>query len=153
MPQRFESEEVARLRIALTKIARTMDREVEGGGLTRTQLWVLGTVARLGPLGLGELAELEHLNPTMLSRIVGKLTDAGLVRRVADPEDRRAARVEATQDGRDLHLRRRAERSRLLAALLAQLPSSDATALLDVLPSLEALAVVRPQESSQVSIS
>lgn len=153
MPQRFESEEVARLRIALTKIARTMDREVEGGGLTRTQLWVLGTVARLGPLGLGELAELEHLNPTMLSRVVGKLADAGLVRRVADPEDRRAARVDATEAGRDLHLRRRAERSTLLAGLLAQLPASDAAALLDVLPSLETLATVRPQKDSQMSTS
>ena len=153
MPQRFESEEVARLRIALTKIARTMDREVEGGGLTRTQLWVLGTVARLGPLGLGELAELEHLNPTMLSRIVGKLTEAGLVRRVADPEDRRAARVEATNAGRDLHLRRRAERTKLLAGLLAQVPESDAAALLDVLPSLEALSLVRPQKTSPVPSS
>jgi len=151
VPERFDTEEVARLRIALTRIARTMDREVEGGGLTRTQLWVLGTVTRLGPLGLGELAELEHLNPTMLSRIIGKLGDAGLVRRVADPDDRRAAKVEATKAGRALHQRRRAERTRLLAELLAQVPQSDADALLGVLPSLEALSVVRPVKSDRVN--
>lgn len=147
----LEHEDVARLRIAVTKVARTLDREVEGGGLTRTQVWVLGTIARLGPLGLGQLAEIEHLNPTMLSRIIGKLSDAGWVRRVPDPEDRRAARVEVTDAGRDLHRRRRAERTELFAQLLGQLPEGEAQRLLDVLPSLEALAAVRPRKTAPTS--
>ena len=141
-------EDVARLRISLTRIARTLDREVEGGGLTRTQLWVLGTVTRLGPLGLGELAEIEHLNPTMLSRIVGKLADAGLLRRVQDPQDGRAARVAATKAGVHLHEHRRLERTQLLAQLLDQVSEQDAAALIDVLPALEALAAVRPRQTA-----
>ena len=46
----------------------------------------------------------------MLSRIVGKLEDAGLLHRRADPDDRRAALVEPTAAGRELqrHVRERA---------------------------------------------
>jgi DNA-binding MarR family transcriptional regulator len=112
--------------------------------MTRTQQWVLGTVDSRGPLGLRELAELERLNPTMLSRIVGKLTDAGLVRRLRDPDDRRAAHVEATPEGTQLNERRRHERSALFARRLAEIPPQDADTLLAALPAVEALAQARP---------
>lgn len=142
----IDIEKASRLRISLTRVARTLDREVESGNLTRTQLWVLGTVSRLGPLGLGELAAIEHLNPTMLSRIVGKLVDAGLLHRVPDPQDGRAARVEATAAGAELHERRRLERTRLLMTLLDQISAQDAGALIAALPALEALAEARPRQ-------
>lgn len=144
----IDIEKASRLHISLTRVARTLDREVESGNLTRTQLWVLGTATRLGPLGLGELATIEHLNPTMLSRIVGKLVDAGLLRRVPDPQDGRAARVEATTAGADLHERRRLERTHLLMTLLDQISARDAGALIDALPALEALAEVRPRQTA-----
>jgi DNA-binding MarR family transcriptional regulator len=60
---------------------------------------VLGIVAYRGSLGLAELTEIEGLNPTTLSRVVGKLDSFGLIRRLRDPEDFRAARVEVTPDG------------------------------------------------------
>jgi DNA-binding MarR family transcriptional regulator len=134
-----DGEDAARLRGALTRIARRLDRQAETGGLTRTQLWVLGSVTAHGPIGLAELAELEGLHPTMLSRVVGKLAEAGLLRRVPDPDDRRAARVEATRAGTRLHERRRRERTALLAAELAQLPQEQADALVAALPALELL--------------
>jgi DNA-binding MarR family transcriptional regulator len=62
----FANEDVVRLRGALARIARSIDRQVSGDGLTRTQLSVLGTVARKGSIGVGELADAEGLNPTML---------------------------------------------------------------------------------------
>src|ERR1700709_919294 len=103
MVQRFPAEDITRLRVALARIARLVDRQVSGEGMTRTQLSVLGTAARLGDLGISELAEIEGLNPTMLSRLVGKLEVAGLVRRTPDPEDRRAVRVQVTEAGVALH--------------------------------------------------
>lgn len=144
----FPDEDVARLRVALTRIARSLDRDLETGGLTRTQLWVLGTIAARGPLGLSEVAEIERLNPTMLSRIVGKLVDAGLVSRLADPDDGRAARVEATRSGIKLNERRRRERSALFAQRLALLQPTDAQILLDALPALEALVHASPAQLS-----
>ena len=136
----FDAEDVARLRIAVTRITRVLDRQSRGHTLTGTQASVLATAARLGPLRITELAEIEGINPTMLSRIVGKLEDAGLLHRRSDPDDRRAALVEPTEAGRELQRHVREERTRLLAEHLTGLPNGHATGLLDALPALEALA-------------
>jgi DNA-binding MarR family transcriptional regulator len=136
----LDAEDVARLRIALARIARALDRHSRGNTLTGTQASVLATAARLGPVRITELAEIEGINPTMLSRIVAKLEDAGMLHRRADPEDRRAALVEPTAAGRELQRRVRQERTRLLAEHLAALPDAHAAGLLDALPALEALA-------------
>jgi len=134
----LDAEDVARLRIALTRITRALDRQSRGRTLTGTQASVLATAARLGPVRITELAEIEGINPTMLSRIVGKLEDAGLLHRLPDPDDRRAALVEPTDAGRELQRHVREERTRLLAEHVAALP--DRRALLDALPALEGLA-------------
>jgi DNA-binding MarR family transcriptional regulator len=104
----------------------------------RTQASVLATAARLGPMRITELAEIEGVNPTMLSRIVAKLEDTGLLHRHPDPDDRRAALVEATAEGRALQRRLRDERTRLLAEHLARLPDGHAADLLVALPAVEA---------------
>jgi len=136
----IDADDIARLRIALARIARVLDRQSRGHTITGTQASVLATAARLGPLRITELAEFEGINPTMMSRIVGKLEDAGLLHRNADPDDRRAALVEATPAGRELQRHVREERTRLLAEQLATLPAEDSDGLLDALPHLEALA-------------
>lgn len=133
-------DEITRLKIALARISRFVDKQVSGGGLTRTQLSVLGSVARLGPLGVGALADTEGMNPTMLSRVIGKLEADGLLERSTDPSDRRAVRVQVTEDGAELHHRLRGERTQLFTDALARLPQSDADALRAALPAIEALA-------------
>lgn len=140
MVQRFAVDDISRLRVALARIARLVDRQVSGDGMTRTQLSVLGTAARLGDLGISELAEIEGLNPTMLSRLVGKLEVAGLVRRSPDADDRRAVRVQVTAAGVALHERLRQQRTALFADRLAGLSAEHAADLLAALPAIEALA-------------
>ncbi|HEX3816026.1 MAG TPA: MarR family transcriptional regulator [Mycobacteriales bacterium] len=140
MNTEIDEEDIARLRAALARIARFVDRQVSGDGMTRTQLSVLGTTARLGPLGLSELAEVEGVNPTMLSRIVGKLEAAELLRRLADPLDHRAVRVEVTGKGRTLQNRLRRERTRLLVDHVRALPPARAAELAAALPAIELLA-------------
>jgi DNA-binding MarR family transcriptional regulator len=136
----FNAEDVARLRTALGRISRLIDRQVSNGGMTRTQLSVLGLIARRGPIGASEVAEVEGVNPTMLSRILSKLVDAGLVVRASGPDDRRAVLVQVTDAGAEVHDRLRAERAHLLAERLGRLPAGEARRLLAALPALEGLA-------------
>ena len=136
----IETDDVSRLRAAIGRLSRQLNASVADVGFSPSQLSVLGTVARRGPIGIGELAELEGINPTMLSRVVGKLSDAGLIERIADPDDGRAVVVQTTAAGRKLHQRVLAQRSKAIAARLQRMPEGQAAQLLAALPALEALA-------------
>jgi DNA-binding MarR family transcriptional regulator len=138
----FDADDVARLRIALARVSRRLDRHSRGGALSGTQASVLAGAAGHGPVRISDLAEFEGINPTMLSRIVAKLEDAGLLHRRPDPEDGRAALVETTEAGLALHHTLRDERTRLLADRLAAMPPDQAARLLAALPALEALAQI-----------
>jgi DNA-binding MarR family transcriptional regulator len=138
-PPQLDAETPARLRAVIGKLARQFNALARGSGLTPSQLSALGVIARRGPLRLSELAEIESVNPTMLSRVVAALDDAGLVRRRTDPDDRRAGLLEVTASGRRTHDRLRAERGRVLAVGLERLNADDVAAVEAALPALEAL--------------
>jgi DNA-binding MarR family transcriptional regulator len=135
-----ERETVERLRAALGRTSRFLRATDAGEGLTPTELSILATITRRGSLRLADLAEFERVNPTMLSRIAGRLAEAELISRQPDAEDRRAVRVEATPAGHALNERIRAERTAALASHLDELSDDDVAALLAALPALEALA-------------
>ncbi|HVW79343.1 MAG TPA: MarR family transcriptional regulator [Mycobacteriales bacterium] len=129
----------ARLRAVVGALSRRLNATARGAGLTTSQLSALGVIARSGPIRISDLAEVEHMNPTMLSRVVAALVEAGLVRRRVDPDDRRAGLVEVTAQGRRTHDRLRAERGRILASGLDALDPAQRAAVEDALPALEAL--------------
>jgi DNA-binding MarR family transcriptional regulator len=134
------AEDGARLRAAIGKLSRRLRPTVAGSGLTPSQISVLFTIVRLGPLRLSELAEIEGLNPTMLSRIAAQLCEEGLIRREADPEDRRAALVRATAAGRRIRERIHRERTQALSAHVGALEQHQREVLWKALPVLEELA-------------
>jgi DNA-binding MarR family transcriptional regulator len=136
----IDADDVSRLRAAIGRLSRQLNASVADIGFSPSQLSVLGTVARRGPIGIGELAELEGINPTMLSRIVGKLSDTALIERIADPDDGRAVVVQTTAAGRKVHERVQDQRSKVIAARLENMPDLQAAQLLAALPALEALA-------------
>jgi DNA-binding MarR family transcriptional regulator len=136
----MDDELVARLRVVITRLARQLNETSTGEGLTPSQYSVLGLVRGRGPLGLAELAVLEGLNPTMLSRVVRALDEQGLIRRLPDPADARAARVRITPDGEHVHERVRQQRTRVLSECLSRLPAPTAATLLAAVPAMEALA-------------
>jgi DNA-binding MarR family transcriptional regulator len=130
---------VGRLQFALARSSRLL-RETATGGLTPTQLAVLGVLLREGPRQLTELAAVERINPTLLSRVVGRLEDDGLVKRSAQEQDRRSYQVCITDAGRALAEGLRRERCIALAERLARLDPAHAETLFAALPALEALA-------------
>lgn len=130
----------SRLRAVVGRLSRRLRPTLAGTGMTPTGLSVLATVVRRGPLRISRLAEAEGLNPTMLSRVIADLADAGLLRRVPDPDDGRAALVEATAAGRRLHARIRDERDDALSVILAELEDEQRAALEPALEVLEQVA-------------
>lgn len=136
-----DTELTARLRASIGRLARRLNASADPvPGLTPTEISVLGVLVRQGPLGLGELAVIESVNPTMLSRVVAKLVSAALVDRVPDPTDHRAVLAGATPDGRRVHGRIREERTVALTEALSRLPAAQSLAVLASVPAFEALA-------------
>src|SRR5262249_32373273 len=88
----MDNDTVIRLRRVVLKLARQLNAASREEGLTPTQASVLGITTVRGPISLAELTELEGINPTMLSRVIGKLDEYGLIKRLRDPDDFRAAR-------------------------------------------------------------
>jgi DNA-binding MarR family transcriptional regulator len=139
-PNPADAERTARLRAVIGRLSRRLRPTVAGSGLTPSQISVLFTIVRRGPLRLAEVAEIEGLNPTMLSRITAQLTDDGLIRRSADPGDRRAAFVAATAAGRRVRERIHRERTRALGGHVQELDEHEREVLWAALPVLERLA-------------
>jgi DNA-binding MarR family transcriptional regulator len=139
-----QAEASARLRAVIGRLSRRLRPTVAGSQLTASQISVLFTVVRLGPVRLSELAEMESLNPTMLSRIAAHLGDAGLIVRSPDPDDRRSAFVRATPAGRRIRERIHRERTRALNAHVEDLDPDQREALWAALPVLEELAARLP---------
>jgi DNA-binding MarR family transcriptional regulator len=128
-----------RLQFAVSLLARRLRREI-GTGLTPSQLSVLSTVHRSGPLTLGELADCEQVAPPTITRVVSKLERAGYLQRLPDPEDRRVARVQLTEDARRLVVAARQAKADWVLARLGQLTPAQQRRLLAAVDAIEALA-------------
>jgi DNA-binding MarR family transcriptional regulator len=136
----MDNDTVIRLRRVVLKLARQLNAASREEGLTPTQASVLGITTMRGPLSLAELTELEGINPTMLSRVIGTLDSYGLINRLRDPDDFRAARVEVTPKGKTVYERITAQRMTVISESVGGLAAGQQTALLEALPALENLA-------------
>src|SRR5258708_39822269 len=87
----MDADGVTRLRGVIARLARQLNASSTSEGLTPSQAPVLGLVGFRGPLSLGELAVLEGLNPTLLSRDVGRLQQLAHIHRIPHPARLRTA--------------------------------------------------------------
>ena len=77
-------------------LRRAFDRRASALGTTRAQWRVLARLSRHDGQRQIELAEALDVEPITLCRMIDRLSEAGLVERVADEADRRARRVYLT---------------------------------------------------------
>ena len=105
-------------------MARRMRQEA-GAELSPSQTAALATIERHGPLTPSELAAREHVQRPTVTRVLGRLEEAGLVERAADPADRRSSLVSASDEGRSLLAVMRTRKDAYLSQRLDELDESD----------------------------
>jgi DNA-binding MarR family transcriptional regulator len=141
MPSKTATSELAsELRVSLMRLGRRLRLERPDEGPTPTQLAVLGTLERHGPMTLGELASHEKVQPPSMTRTTATLEERGLVTRVADPVDRRQVRIAMSEAGIALLKEDRKRRDAWLASRVDQLTSDERALLHQVAPLLDRLA-------------
>ena len=95
---------IGRLRAEfVTEVEHEMARQ--GVDLNFTQFVALKLLGHEEPLTPVELARALHYNPGALTRLLDKLEQRGYLKRVPDPVDRRALRLELTAQGKSLRKR------------------------------------------------
>ena len=120
------SEGVAdKLNSAMIHLLRRAAREDQTAGIGRAQLSALSVLVFGGDTTLGRLAAAEHVRPPTMTRLVGALEEAGLVRKEPSADDRRSVQISATPAGRRLMQAARQRRIRALAARLEGLSQGD----------------------------
>src|SRR3954469_16299013 len=134
----------AHLRLVITRTARRLRQEA-GTDLGPSQTVALATIERHGPLTPTELARLECIQRPTATRIVARLEDAGLVDRVADPQDRRSFTVSATARGRALMHKVRSRKNAYLARRIRRLDEDDLATLERAAALLEDLLEGKPR--------
>lgn len=123
-----DAELAARLRLTVNRLARRL-RQHADTDISPSQLSALATLARHGPLTVGDLSSAERVKPPTMTRIVASLEDLGLVTRTVDPDDRRVAYVATTPSGDKLIARSRSRKDAYLAARIHSLSAEDRAAL------------------------
>jgi DNA-binding MarR family transcriptional regulator len=131
--------DVARLRVAILRMSRRL-RKHELAGLTPSQLSTLASVAKTGPVRLGDLAATERIAPSTLTRLVSVLEERQYVQRRPVPGDARASMVVVTPPGTEVLDRIRQETTSLLTEIVLGLSAEEQQALARALPALEQLA-------------
>ena len=122
------AELAARLRLAVTRLARRLRQEAEAG-ITPSMLSALSSAERQGPVTMGDLCAAEQVQPPTMTRIVAALVAAGLVVREADAADGRVTWVKVMPEGRRLLERSRKRKEAFLARALRDLDPRDVTTL------------------------
>jgi DNA-binding MarR family transcriptional regulator len=103
-PRGFRSGESAGALIGLARkaLVEEFDRELAPLGLNTAQALVLVFLADQRAGTAAELCKNLSHDPGAMTRLIDKLEDLGLVRRVRGHGDRRSARLEPTRRGREL---------------------------------------------------
>jgi DNA-binding MarR family transcriptional regulator len=128
MPTKTDPALVAsELRVVLGRLVRRLRAEHR---LPLSHGMVLGRLDREGVQSVSDLSHAEGVRPQSMAQTVNDLEADGLVQRRPDPDDRRRALVELTDQGRLALAAERQRREGWLAEAITTLPGEE-QALLD----------------------
>ena len=120
------------IRSAARHTTQLYDRHLAAAGLRTTQFSLLSTLARSGPLAIGELATRMAMDRTTMGRALRPLEREGLVA-IAPGRDGRTRALVVTEAGRDRVRQARALWEAAQAEFEASYGAAEAAALRDAL--------------------
>lgn len=119
-------------------------------GVSPTQLRVLSLIMTNPDANVNRLAELLDVVPSSASRLCDRLEAMGLVRRVADPRDRREVRLIPTAAAETLLRELKERRHQAVQAVLDRMPNRVQHELLLALVAFsQAAAMAAPQPGAE----
>jgi DNA-binding MarR family transcriptional regulator len=127
--------------VSILHAARAIEDRIENAlgsvGLSMAKHSALTKLEEAGrPVTLSELAEMLSCVRSNITQLVDRLESDGLVRRVADPEDRRSVRAELTDLGRERQSAGSAELARVQQEISNQIGGADVGHLESALQSI-----------------
>ncbi|CAJ1584955.1 MarR family transcriptional regulator [[Mycobacterium] wendilense] len=136
-----DATEATELRESVMALARQMRRHRRAGGLTLSQIEVLGEISRSTVITPAALGARLQVRAQSLTDTINDLESAGLVSRRPDPHDRRRQLLELTELGRRFLADDRAQRDRWLHGVMSEhLSDLETSLLMLVSPILRKLA-------------
>jgi MarR family transcriptional regulator for hemolysin len=112
----------------VSRLRRTVvDKALRPMGVTRSQWWVLANLSRHNGDGMmqTELAKVMDVGKVTLGGLIDRLETSGLLKRLADPSDRRAKRVVMTPRGTKLLADIQGTAARVNAQIMNGIPRND----------------------------
>jgi DNA-binding MarR family transcriptional regulator len=134
-----ETSSGARLRLALSRVLRTLRRHGESS-LTASQVSALSTLEDFGAMRISTIASYESLGAPAATRVVASLEELGLVLRTSDPDDKRASLIELTDLGRSTLSELWRKRTLDIDTMLERLTPKERATIEAALPALEKIA-------------
>jgi len=128
------------LRPILLRLNRYLRYEAHDIGVTNIQTSLLAAIQRAEHIGLGELAEQEHISAPTLVNHIDKLEGAGFVERIRNcTNDRRRVELCITEEGRTILQMLRERRTAWLAQRLEMLEPAQRAAIAAAIEPLQEL--------------
>ena len=139
-PDTDEQQAIPRLRTAVMRLSRRLRQERPDDQLTPSQLAVLGNLMLNGPLTPRELADMEHVRPPTMSRIIAALEQDAWISRADHPTDGRQCLIVMTDKAREWIGTYREVRDHWLQDRLTELTPEERRTVMAAVPLLERLA-------------
>jgi DNA-binding MarR family transcriptional regulator len=129
-----------RIHSAALHLLRRLRRQDEAMGITAARASALSVAVFAGPVTLGRLAQAEQVSAPTMTRLIVGMEEEGLVKREADPADRRVVWIRPTAKGTRLLTEGRRRRVEALTRDLAALDPVSLSVLAQAAEILDGVA-------------